>query len=135
MARKGRGRGGNNIRATLAALKKQQEEEKRRRLREARVAQQQREREQKAAERGRVMLGKDAVSRVIPDPGGKWSNGGISYTVKSADDPRAGNGAYFFSMDDGQGGHGTAVYDGNGNMPDVKANRDWVEVIKDIFFE
>lgn len=132
MARRSRGRGGSNIRATLAALKKQQEEERKRRLREARELQRERERQAR-------QVGAHAVPYQVRHPSGKWDQGGITYTVNPADDKRAGSGGYYLSMNDpskpGQEGHGSVLYRADGSVPDAPTNRKWIDVVTDILFE
>lgn len=57
--------------------------------------------------------------------GEQWTaDDGTTHTVNSTNDPNA-PGGYYHTQVDNDGNKATAVYNSDGTMADVKANRDW----------
>lgn len=57
--------------------------------------------------------------------GEQWTTSdGTKHTVNSTEDPRA-PGGYYYSQTDSNGNKATAVYNSNGTLADVPANKDW----------
>lgn len=60
--------------------------------------------------------------------GARWvDSSGTSHTVNSTSDPAVPAGGYYYNQH-GSDGHATAVYNPDGTLADVAANRDWVDV-------
>ena len=57
--------------------------------------------------------------------GAQWSQGGITYTVNSTDDPKAPGGYYLSMRDEQTGDHTTAVYNPDDTFAETKANKQW----------
>ncbi len=58
--------------------------------------------------------------------GQQWSSGdGTIHTVNSTVDPNVASGGYYHTQVDARGNKATAVYNPDGSLADVKANRDW----------
>jgi hypothetical protein len=59
--------------------------------------------------------------------GARWTDSsGTSHTVNSTNDPAVPAGGYYYNQH-GPDGHATAVYNPDGTLADVAANRDWVD--------
>ncbi|OYX53465.1 hypothetical protein B7Y92_02885 [Candidatus Saccharibacteria bacterium 32-50-13] len=57
--------------------------------------------------------------------GDQWTDAdGTAHTVNSTNDPNVPAGGYYYNQH-GPGGHATAVYNPDGTLADVPANRDW----------
>jgi len=61
--------------------------------------------------------------------GAQWEEAGIRYTVNSSKELAHDLGAYYLNMVNLKtGAKATAVYNSDGTLAQVKANKDWVEV-------
>ncbi|WP_163512161.1 hypothetical protein [Fodinicola acaciae] len=69
------------------------------------------------------MMGKAYDPNTGEPIGEQWESGGTTYTAKSTDDPKA-PGGYFLSQQDERGKE-TAVYNADGTLADVDANKNW----------
>ncbi len=64
----------------------------------------------------------------MSDDGQQWNGSdGTRHTVNSTDDPKV-PGGYYHSQQDGDGNKATAVFNSDGSMANVSANRDWTPV-------
>lgn len=60
------------------------------------------------------------------EDGERWQDDdGTTHTVNSTNDPNVGEGGYYHSVTEPDGNKETSVYESDGTLADVKANKDW----------